>query len=137
MKNISYMRHRDRLLDFTHKPQAALGLCKILFLKRSLRRSFTSGIPCGRNTTVHLQEPREKKSCYVARTAGTELYLVLEGMFKTIRKSISSSHSQAWGFVHRRQHIWHKFILLSTSVLVSIVSLAERNDFVEASFKIT
>lgn len=42
MKNISFMRHRDRFLDFTHTLD--LGLCKILLLKRRWRRSLNSGV---------------------------------------------------------------------------------------------
>lgn len=40
ISNISYVRHRDRFLDFIHRLE--LGLCKALFLKRSLRSSLTS-----------------------------------------------------------------------------------------------
>lgn len=52
MKNIRYLRHRNRFPDFTHRLE--LGICKDIFLKRLLRRSLISGIPCGKNAIDHL-----------------------------------------------------------------------------------
>lgn len=106
------------------------------------QKVLTSGIPCVTSTgkKCAFENPElgmvTLKSYYVALSTGTKMYLVLKGMCKFIWKSVSSSQSQASRF-HSRHNFWHKFILLLISLLASIVSLAERNNFVEASFKMT